>query len=142
MSKAEKEAAVQRLRDHVEPGDTVHTILRHVSGSGMTRAISVVIISTDGPTAQHEPWDISYLVARADDSKIDQRHGGIRVRGAGMDMGFDLVYRLSRYLFPDGFDCIGEGCPANDHSNSPYPERVAGSMHHRDGGYALRQRWL
>src|SRR5207249_3169947 len=31
------------------------------------------------------------------------RHG----EGAGMDMGFDLVYKLSRVLFPDGFGCLG-----------------------------------
>ena len=62
--------------------------------------------------------------------------------GAGMDMGFALVYELSHALYPDGFDCIGEGCPANDHNNPPHPDREAGSMHHASGGYALNQRWM
>lgn len=62
-------------------------------------------------------------------------------------MGFELVYSLSRTLFPDGFDCIGEGdgygtfCPSNDHSNDRTRDYSPG-RHHGGGGYALRQRWL
>jgi hypothetical protein len=56
--------------------------------------------------------------------------------GAGMDMGFALVYNLSRSLYPNGFDCIGESCPSNDHVNG------YNRSHHADGGYALQQSWL
>ena len=69
------------------------------------------------------------------------RGDGLKVSGAGMDMGFWLVYTLSRALWPDGYACIGEGCPANDHSNG-LREYTAGKHQHSDGGYALRQRWL
>jgi hypothetical protein len=41
-------------------------------------------------------------------------------------MGFALVYALGRKLYPDGFDCAGERCPSNDHSN-----RVE-ATHHKD----------
>jgi hypothetical protein len=132
----ERANTLEKLRGWLRPGDTVQTILRHVSSSGMSRAISLIIV-TDG-----EPFDISFWAARAMRDKIDERWGGIKVGGCGMDMGFHLVYSLSRTLWPEGFDCIGADCPANDHHNPPYPAREAGAMHHRDGGHALTHRWL
>lgn len=132
----ERDEALAKLRAWIWPGDTVCTIIRHVSRSGMQRAISPVIATDDGP------MDISYWVARALGYRVHRNHGGLVVSGAGMDMGFAVVYELARALWEDGFDCLGADCLANDHSNPPYPERGMGSMHHADGGYALRQRWL
>jgi hypothetical protein len=136
----EQAEAVERLREMIHPGDTVRTILRHVSASGMSRSISLIIIDEDGDT-----FDVSWIAARALGDRIDQKNDGIKVSGCGMDMGFHLVYGLSATLFPDGFECIGDGdgyptrCPSNDHSNgdidySPH--------HHSRGGYALKHRWL
>ena len=122
-----------QLREILQPGDQVTTILRHVSASGMTRSISLVICS------EGEPWDISYVVAQAMGEKIDNRYGGIRITGAGMDMGFHLVYNLGHALWPEGFDCAGEKCSSNDHYNG---DRDYTPHHHEDGGYALRHRWL
>lgn len=138
--KAERIAALETLRAMLPPGSTVHTILRHVSSSGMTRAISPVVCD-DG-----SPHDITYLVVRAVEGfSFDQKWGGIRMGGAGMDMGFSLVYTLSSVLYPDGHECIGDGpeyrdrCPSNDHSNG---DRDYTPHHHSDGGYALRHDWL
>lgn len=125
----ERAEAIERLREVMPPGTTVYTILRHVSQSGMMRHISVKT-ALEG---QHD-WS----VALATESKLARREG-IKVGGAGMDMGFHLVYNLSYVLYPDGFECIGEGCPANDHSNG---DRDHAPHHHQDGGYALRQRWM
>lgn len=149
MTKAqrtEQAAAIERLREWVKPGDTVYTILRHVSRSGMSRSISTVIDGEEGPN------DISYMVARALGNRMDRDRGGVIVGGAGMDMGFHLVYNLSYCLWPNGFECVGAGdeskhwtrtgCPSNDHSNQRELPMVAGSMVHSDGGYALRHRWL
>src|ERR1044072_63432 len=84
--------AIARLRGNFPAGSTVHTVIRHVSRSGMQRSISV--LATDGA----EIWDVSYLVARALDWRFDQAHGGVKVNGAGMDMAFYLVYPLSQTL--------------------------------------------
>lgn len=141
----EREEAIIRLRAELAPGDTVYTVLRHRSASGMSRSISCVIIK------DNKPLDISWLVARALDYRIDDKNDGIKVGGAGMDMGFHVVYSLGYTLFPDGFDCIGEGCPSNDHTNYwgakdraerdglPVPEMPT---RHESGGYALNHRWL
>jgi hypothetical protein len=131
----DKADAAHDLRELLKPGDTVSTILRHCSRSGMSRRISLVISTADGIR------DISWLAAKVMDEPIKSRAGyvqdaGIVVGGCGMDMGFHLVHNLSSVLFPDGFDCVGKGCPSNDHCN-----RVKAD-HHESGGYALRQRWL
>ena len=136
----ERDEAIQELRELLKPGDTVYCVLRHVSRSGMMRAISPMIIQDGGA-----PWEISHLVCPALERKFHQKHGGVTVHGCGMDMGFELVYALSRTLYPDGFECIGRGeqrgdrCPSNDHTNGDmdYTPHL-----HNSGGYALRQRWV
>jgi len=171
IEKQERDEAVAKLREWIKPGDTVHTILRHVSRSGMQREIGIVLLK-DG--ADLHP---NYLVAKALGERIGKRDG-IVVGGCGMDMGFHVVYGLGRTLWPDGFGCIGKGCRSNDHSNGDrdytphpwpdlpmdytcpcgvyaYPSRrsekaihidgcaYASAPHwHADGGYALNHRWL
>ena len=126
-----KDDAVIQLRAELKPGDTVYTILRHRSRSGMLRYVS--------PILENHDW--TYQVAAATGRAVSDRVEGVRCDGAGMDMGFDLVYSPGRALFPDGFECVGEGCPSNDHSNGDR-DYTPGHVVHRDGGYALRQRWL
>jgi hypothetical protein len=151
-SKEQIESAEKALRDVLKPGDTVRVILRHCSRSGMTRSISPIIHSED----------YSWAVARLLGHPFDRTNGGVKMGGCGMDMGFELVYQLSRTLYRGGFGCIGEGCPSNDHSNgdrdyTPYddgtpknsaevgtdiPGKRINRHYHADGGYALRHKWL
>ena len=115
MTKAkqsERDEAIVRLRETLKPGATVYTLVTHVARSGMQRSIRLILIQPDGP------WDISWLAARVMNDRMDEKNGGIKIGGCGTDMGFSLVYNLSRVLFRDGFPCCGEGCPANDHNNA------------------------
>lgn len=138
--------AITELRGLLPVGTTVGTILRHVSASGMTRHISPVLVQ-DGNVR-----DLTWNVVKAGIAKESARYQGVTLGGAGMDMGFALVYSISRTVYRDGFDCIGEDCPSNDHSNTRPTEgqswaeaRAAGyapGTHHSDGGYALNQRWI
>jgi len=98
----------------------------------MMRHISAVKVGADGP------FDISRLVARILGENLAP-DGGVKRTGAGMDMGFDLVYCLSSALWPQGFECAGERCNSNDHTNG---DRDRGPHRHQDGGYALRQEWV
>ena len=134
--KAEAKAiALEYLHSYLKPGQTVYVILRHASKSGMSRSISAVIptISKEGKPGI---YDITHLVAQACDLAMDSHHGGVKIGGVGMDMGFALVYDLSCTMWPSGFDCIGNGCPSNDHSNHE------DNAHHKDGGYALKKSWI
>ena len=133
LAEQERGEYTDRLRDILSPGDTVYTILRKVSRSGMMRHISLVIIE-DG-----QPRDITGWAGLAMGTPWDRNSGGIKVGGCGMDMGFHLVYNLGRTLYPDGFTCAGQTCRSNDHSNGDqdYTPHL-----HKDGGYALWHRWL
>ena len=128
----EAQEAQDILKEVIFPGDKIHTIVTHVSRSGMSRSIRTLLLR-DG----HR--DISYLVARVLDEPMDNNNGGLKVTGCGMDMGFDIVYRLGYHLFPNGFTCTGEKCPASDHVNG---DRDYTPHTHKSGGYALRQEWL
>lgn len=138
--------AIEKLKVWIKPGDTVHTQLQTVSRSGMSRVIQVIKIQcregldTNGrPDPEPQILYLGYNVAQACGLKYDRDREGVKMAGCGMDMGFALVYELSAALFADGFDCIGEGCPANDHSNG---DRNYAPHRHSDPGYALKQRWL
>lgn len=125
-SKAEQDAARAQMLKWFKPGDTVHTILDHVSSSGMSRDIRVVLLR-DGE-ALHPNHSVSVLLGlpRA------KRGDGMRIGGCGTDMGFEIVYRLGRALFPDGFK-VKKGMHARNGDTSGYD---------KDGGYALKHRWL
>lgn len=106
---ARRAEAIKWLRDHLTSGQEIYTILRHISRSGMLHHISVIVV-LDG-----EARDISWYVSAALGYASTADHA-LKVPGAGMDMGFHVVYTLSRTLF--GAD-VG-----------------------RDAGYALKQRWM
>ena len=131
--KTEQAEAVARLQEWVKPGDTVHTVLRSVSRSGMSRRIDCYKL------VNGEPQYLTGNVATACGYSFPRQGEGLRVNGCGMDMGFAVVYDLSSVLFPNGFECVGESCPSNDHSNG---DRSYAAHHHKDGGYAVKQRWL
>lgn len=113
INKEDQGYAIERLTDHyLAPNDTVYTLVRHVSASGMSRDISL-FVARDG-----EINDITYYAAHAIGWRLVERNGrrAIRVSGTGMDMGFHLVYTLS---------------------NIVYRGEVDG-----DAGYTLEQEWL
>jgi len=139
------------LRAWLPPGTMVWCVLRHRSSSGMSRSISFHTVEAG------DIRDITYRAARVLGYKMDEKHGGLRVSGCGMDMGFHCVYSLARALYPNGHGCTGERCPSNAHSNGdrdyrPHEETrqaetpagtwTAFSHWHADGGYALRSTWL
>lgn len=170
MTSTVRTEAITRLLGWLAPGDTVHTILRHRSNSGMFRIIQLVKLQAE-PDGAVRVLHLGYSAAEAMGAKYDRDREGIRVSGAGMDMGFHLVYNLGCALWPDGFECTGQDCPSSAHSNgAPTPHEFRSNweyevvssdepcpvhrcglpaadhptkpMHHGDGGYALRHEWL
>lgn len=118
QERAEARAELLEILDPWGSGDPreVFTVLRHVSASGMSRDISLLVAEDD--TLR----DITYLAAQALGERVRESNGrrAIRVSGCGMDMGFHLVYNLSWALY-------STGDLAADNAN-----RV---------GYMLRQYW-
>jgi hypothetical protein len=89
-------AREQLLTHYLSENTRVYTILRHVSSSGMSRDISLLVADSDESIS-----DITYYAAAAMGNRLIERNGfrAIRVNGCGMDMGFHLVYNLSSVLF-------------------------------------------
>ena len=121
MEKDDKrKEAVEELREKwLTPGNTVYTLVTHVSRSGMQRVIRVYVIQ------DNNPLDISYLVAEALEWKLSDKFEGVVVKACGMDMGFHMVYTLSQTVF------------AGDEETQKSP-----IFKNRDKGYWLDQRWL
>jgi hypothetical protein len=115
-----KTEAQTHLLNTLKPKQTVYTMLTHVSKSGMKRCIQLFIASIDSE-GKPEIRDITYFAHLATGYRVDQKHGGLVLNGCGMDMGFQAVYALGAYLWPEG---------------TPEPHGT------RDGGYALKQSWL
>ena len=113
--------AIASLKACLKPGNTVYTILRSVSRSGMRRSLSVYIITSDG-----QPWDVTGTVCRATGRNTD-RNNNLTVDGCGMDMGFHVVYGLGMTLWPDG---------------TTEPHGTRDGEPDSSGGYALKHRWL
>jgi hypothetical protein len=125
---AEAAEARRDLRAILKPGAKVYTNLRHVSGSGMRRHISVHIAQPVGTLR-----DLTRLVARAMDDPLTKDGNALVVGGTGMDMGFHVVYNLGSTLYPDGYTCTRKRCRApHDHAKG----------RQTDGGYAFRQEWV
>jgi hypothetical protein len=91
MSKKDQQTAITELSAILKsiPSDTIYTVIRHVSASGMQREISVKMI--DAGRIIH----LDYLVGAALDLKSGT-HNGLKIRGCGMDMGFHLVDSINR----------------------------------------------
>ena len=137
VSKEEKEQIVKELRELLKPGDTVYTKLNHVSRSGMLRHIEVLVFR------DNQPRYLSWSVGRLLDYK-QAEDDGLKVGGCGMDMGFSVVYNLSRALYGSGYPCIedqekGIRCPSNFHVN--IRDKTLKEPIHKDG-YALNHRWI
>ena len=92
----DRDYAIEQLLTHyVSAGDTVYSILRKVSSSGMTRHYSLVV-ARNGKID-----DITYYAAKAIGWTLVEStgHRAIKVQGCGMDMSFHLVSTLSAVLF-------------------------------------------
>ena len=143
--------AIGRLLSELTPGRTIFTKLTHVSRSGMSLSIECYLAQ-----GRDNLTGITWVVARATNSRVDNTHGGIIMGECGMDLGYALVYNLGRTLYPNGVPCTGSRgydpdtyatlqdpprCKSNEHVNDatvPYSRDVT----HQNGGYALNQVWM
>ena len=92
----------------------------------MSRTIRVVLIKTgdDGRCYTLHP---NHAVSVVLGLPLARSGGGVVITGCGMDMGFELVYRLGMALWPDG-------------TKEPHGTRNGEPDSH--GGYALKHQWL
>jgi len=109
----------------LQPGETLYTVLRHVSASGMSRRVSLLRVTCE----EGEPHiqDFTYAAAKALGYRLSDRREGMTVCGCGFDAGFEIVYNLGSALWPNG---------------TPEPHGHRNGKPDSSGGYALRHSWL
>lgn len=129
-----KNESLEALKRMLKPGDTIYTVLRSVSRSGMSRKIDLYFFDTEG----NKHYLSGYAANACEWNRDDQ--GAIKVGGCGMDMGFHLVYTLGRVMYREGYECAGDKlCCSNDHFNG---DRDYTPHIHKDGGYAFKHEWI
>ena len=94
-TKEEIAEAIESVKKWAPPGTVVYTRLNHVSRSGMSRSITPLIIRDNEPF--YLAWTTAVLFGQVRD-----KYDGLKIGGCGMDMGFHLVYTLSRIVYDDG----------------------------------------
>jgi hypothetical protein len=114
------------MREIVKPGDTIYCALESVSSSGMSRRISFFVAQIDD---KGRPYirNVTGLVGDCAGYSAHDGKKGLRVSGAGMDMGFSVVYSLGASLWPNG---------------TPEPHSRRNGEPDSEGGYALKHEWL
>lgn len=115
----------EALLKFLTPGDTVYTMTRHVSRSGMMRRISVFI------ARDNRIVDLDWHIAKTGLFKRHKSKEGLIVGGCGMDMHFHVIHTLGRYLYPNGFQ-----------KEDTYLDRKPTYQHEPDGGYAFHKESL
>jgi len=144
--------ALRVLRDvyQLKAGATIYTTLKYVSPNGMRRRVSVFIAHDSKIVC------IDYYVANLLCRSV-ATDGGIVCTGAGLDVGFELVYRMGRHMFVGGFGVpmrrppsSVETCPSSAEEAAAWASqgfRGRGrngdqSGWDNDGGYAFNQQWI
>lgn len=121
LKKLEQGEARRSLLEFIKPGTTVYTVLRHVSSSGMSRRIDCFVIR------KNKPLCLTHQVAKALDYQQSKHDGALVIGGAGMDMGFHVVYSLGQALWPHG---------------TRKPHGTRNGEPDSEGGYAIKQEWM
>jgi len=94
----DKEQIKKKLKQLFPKGSTAYTFVTKVATSGMSRHILVAGSMKKG-IVNNVSWHVAHLL----DCKYKDNTRSVFVGGAGMDMGFHLVYTLSSVLYDDGY---------------------------------------
>ena len=121
---------IKELKKLIGRKHKVYTKIDHVSQSGMTRHISCYVVH------KGELHNVTYLVGAITDYRPSKKTYGLVVSGCGMDMGFHLIYTLSRIMYPKGFkSSLRNGV------NGMNP-KAKGYEWDNDGGYRINHEWM
>ena len=94
QKEAERADAIAALKESLNQGDTVYTILRRVSASGMTRYLDVYAIKNN------QPHRLTWGAAKALKTTYDRKMESLKVRGCGAGIS-SIVSDLAWMLFGD-----------------------------------------
>ena len=93
----ESKESIETLKEYLKKDMTIHSIIRSVSNTGLTRNISFKITDKDNIL------DLSYHIAKALQYPFNDKKHAVKVSGCGMDMAFHVVHNLSHVLYGTGY---------------------------------------
>ena len=118
----QQQAAMDDLHWLLKPGDTVWSLNRHTSASGMTHCFDFYTIQ------DNQLLRLTHLICVVCEYRQDTRHGyALKTTGCGMDMAFQVIYNLGQAMWPDG---------------TPEPHGMRNGEPDTVGGYAFHHRHL
>lgn len=100
-TKAEREESIDQLREWFKPGDTIYTVCRSVSASGMSGTYSLVFFRDGSP--RHPNYHAAAVTAHTLTRDRTTGSDALRVSGCGFDRAYQIVYDLGRALYGDGY---------------------------------------
>lgn len=89
----ELETAKDKLIGLLSDTDTIYTVLRSVSKSGLSRVISFHVVNDN-----KEIVNINYYIKTLLGYKFNKSRDGLIIKGGGMDMGYHVVHTLKHVL--------------------------------------------
>ena len=93
----EKLHAKEQLLRLLKKGDTIYSVIRHVSRTGMSRRIDFYVFKPNAAGRVH-PYFLTGYMAKVL-GYTHHRQGGLVVGGCGMDMAFHCVNSLCYALW-------------------------------------------
>lgn len=100
ITQTQKNEAIAQLKKFIKPETEIVVVMHSVSKSGMTRKLSAYVVGED----KRLIWLNGYI-ATAGIASIDKNQK-IIANGCGMDMLFDLSYKIKTALF--GYEVAGK----------------------------------
>ena len=105
------------LMNELTPDQTIYSIIRHVSKSGMSRHISFFYIDNQ------RPYWITHDIHQLLGYKMNKYHDAIIVGGCGMDMAWSVVNNLERQLNQD-YEETFSTCVGNNRKEDLQPFKL------------------
>ena len=85
------------LKDIIKQNDEILYKVTHVAKSGMSRHIQFFKIK------DNNLLNLTYNICDEFNYTFKDKTRSLYIQGCGMDMGFHVIYNLSRDLFKDGY---------------------------------------
>jgi hypothetical protein len=126
-----KEEAIAQLRAVLRPGSTVYTEIVPSETVTWPRETHIKLHVVQ----DNVPRSITGLAGSAIGSRMSESGDAIVTLKSLRKAEFSVVAALAIALFHNGFVCIGQGCPSNEH---PRGDRNYAPHPHQDGRNALR----
>ena len=91
--KKDKKRAIRNLKIVLTTNKKIYMAVSHISKTGLSRTVKLKAIYKNNLVS------LDYAASLLLDEKFDPKNGGVIIKGHGMDIGDNLIARLSSILY-------------------------------------------